>query len=148
MTQKILIIGYGNNLRSDDSAGQKLAEIINQWNLENVSSLAVHQLTPELSEAISQVDQVIFADALLTPSEQPATLQIIKLKAVSNTTNLGHYSDPSQLLSLTQAIYGRIPLAYWILIPAINFEFGEQLSPVTGKAIQLAITKIREMTLL
>ncbi len=145
MSKKFLVIGYGNNLRSDDGAGKKVVEIVSQWNLDHVKSIAVHQLTPELSDAISQADIVIFIDAVLTPSPQFQKLQLHQLEATAKITNLGHHSDPSQLLSFTQAIYGKFPTAYWILIPAINFEFGENFSPVTHKGITLAIAKIREL---
>ena len=35
---KILIIGYGNTLRGDDGVGYKIAEIIEQWNFDNITS--------------------------------------------------------------------------------------------------------------
>ena len=60
--KKILIIGYGNTLRGDDGVGYKIAEIIEQWNINNITSLAVHQLTPDLAENIAQADTVIFVD--------------------------------------------------------------------------------------
>ncbi|ACK64120.1 hydrogenase maturation protease [Rippkaea orientalis PCC 8801] len=143
MSKKCLIIGYGNSLRSDDGAGQKVAKRVAQWNLKNVSCIAIYQLTPELSEAISKVDMVIFVDALATSKK----LEIQQLKVNSKITNLGHYSNPSQLLSLTKAIYNKLPIAYWILIPAINFDFGESLSIITENAIKLALEKIRKMIL-
>jgi len=58
-----LLIGYGNTLRSDDGAGQKIANIVSEWNLPQWRSLSVHQLTPELALDIAQADLVIFVDA-------------------------------------------------------------------------------------
>ncbi len=43
---KVLVIGYGNTLRSDDGAGKRVAELVAEWQLLNVRSLLVHQLTP------------------------------------------------------------------------------------------------------
>ena len=71
-----LVIGYGNTLRSDDGAGQRVAEKIGQWELPGVGALAVHQLTPELAENIAQADAVIFVDAVATNSENPVSVKI------------------------------------------------------------------------
>lgn len=60
----ILIIGYGNNLRSDDGVGRYLAEIIEQQQLPLVKALSVHQLTPELVLEIADSQAVIFIDAI------------------------------------------------------------------------------------
>ncbi len=59
----IVAIGYGNDLRSDDGIGQRVA---NTLQLSNVKSLAVHQLTPELAEILANADLAIFIDACLT----------------------------------------------------------------------------------
>ena len=37
--EQILIIGYGNTLRSDDSVGQIVAMEVKAWNLPEVSCL-------------------------------------------------------------------------------------------------------------
>lgn len=39
MSQTILVIGYGNDLRSDDAVGQRVAQMIAVWNLSNVRFL-------------------------------------------------------------------------------------------------------------
>ena len=85
-----LVIGYGNTLRSDDGAGQIVAEKIAQWNLPGVRSLAVHQLTPELAEIIAQADAVIFIDAITTNLENPVSVQIKQLQAEDDNSSFGH----------------------------------------------------------
>ncbi|MGB5595128.1 MAG: hydrogenase maturation protease [Crocosphaera sp.] len=142
---KILIIGYGNTLRGDDGVGYKIAEIIDQWNLDNITSIAVHQLTPDLAEKISQVDTVIFIDAIYVTDINTAKIDIKPISINPQINNLGHHNNPEQLLSLTQAIYQNIPLAYWILIPAINFNFSEEFSPITQKCVTLALEKIKTL---
>ena len=140
-----LVIGYGNTLRSDDGAGQKVAEKIAQWELSKVRSLAVHQLTPELAEDIARADTVIFVDAVATNSENPASVKIQKLEAEDNSTSLGHSCNPRSLLSFTQILYGKAIKAYWVLIPALNFDFGEEFSSVTQKRIDIALQQIRQI---
>lgn len=142
---KYLIIGYGNTLRRDDGAGQKVAEQVNDWQLDNVRSLALHQLTPEVAAAIAEAETVIFVDAI-SPTEQPITqIQLIQLQAEETASHWAHFQDPRSLLLLTQKVYGTVPPSWWILIPAINFEFGEQLSTITEQGIVAALAQIKEL---
>ncbi len=145
---KILIIGYGNTLRGDDGVGYKIAEIIEQWNLDNITSFAVHQLTPDLAENIAKVDTVIFIDAVPVTDINTAKLEIKTLYINPKSNNLAHHNNPEQLLSLTQAIYNKVPQAYWILVPAINFNFSEELSPISQKYVNLTLEKIKEVLLI
>ncbi|MGB7620863.1 MAG: hydrogenase maturation protease, partial [Terriglobia bacterium] len=59
---KILVIGYGNTLRGDDGAGPRVAEMIAR-RFPQVDSLVLHELQPELAEAVSGYEEVIFVDA-------------------------------------------------------------------------------------
>ena len=140
-----LVIGYGNSLRSDDGAGQKIAEQIAEWQLPKVRSLARHQLTPELAADIAQADLVIFIDAVVTNPENPVSVQIQALQAIDELNSLGHSGDPRSLLAITQKVYGKVIPAYWILIPAVNFDFGEEFSSVTQKGIHIALNQIQEL---
>lgn len=135
-----LIIGYGNTIRGDDGAGYQIAEAVGQWNFNHVRSLAVHQLTPDLVEAIAQAKTVIFVDAA-TLSE----VKIEKLRPNYAASFTGHYADPRSMLALTRTLYQVLPTAYRILIPAVDFSFGETLSPVTQKSVDLALVKIKKL---
>ncbi len=136
-----LVIGYGNTLRSDDGVGQVVAETIADWQLQGVRSLAVHQLTPELAADIATVQQVIFVDAIA--AEADSTVQVQRLAADASSQLGGHYQSPRSLLRLAHQLYAAAPIAYQILIPAVNFDFGEALSPLTEAATATALEKIR-----
>jgi hypothetical protein len=43
-----------------------------------------------------------------------------------------------------KALYGKTPDAYQILIPGIDFSFGENLSPLTQTGFKIALNKIKE----
>ena len=137
-----LVIGYGNTLRSDDGAGQRVAEKIAGWKLPGVRSIAVHQLTPELAENIAQADTVIFVDAVAT-KDNSVSVKLQKLEAEDNHTSLGHICNPRSLLSFTQLVYGKTIPAYWVLIPAVKFDFGEELSSLTERGIDIALRQIK-----
>jgi hydrogenase maturation protease len=140
-----LVIGYGNTLRSDDGAGQIVANQIATWSLPNVRSLAVHQLTPELAENIANTDTVIFVDAVISSKQNSEKIEIKTLKCDYKYSNLGHLENPRSLLYLSKIIYHKSPLAYWILIPAINLEFGEQISSITQQRITQALKAIEKI---
>lgn len=137
-----LIIGYGNTLRSDDGAGQAVAEAIANRALPGVRSLSVHQLTPDLAADMATVDRVLFVDAVLSRDDVPPRVQIQPLDPQSPNNSLGHHCDPRSILAFSGLLFDRIPDAYWVWIPAVNFEFGETFSEVTQRAIDVAVNQI------
>jgi hydrogenase maturation protease len=65
-----IVIGYGNELCSDDGIGCRVANIVNLWHLSHVQSLAVHQLTPELAANLANINLAIFVDASINSELQ------------------------------------------------------------------------------
>lgn len=139
-----LVIGYGNSLRSDDGIGIRIAEIVASWHLPKVRSLALHQLTPELTAKLARVDLVIFVDAYLASDTD--TLKIYQLQPSVSTKFSTHLSDPQILLSLTQALYSKCPQAWWVLVPGVNFQLGDRLSLPARRYIRQALEQIKILT--
>ncbi|MDZ7991369.1 MAG: hydrogenase maturation protease [Nostoc sp. EfeVER01] len=133
-------IGYGNELRSDDGIGPRVARALQ---LSNVKSIAVHQLTPELAQALANSDLAVFIDACL--ASENSQVQVQSLLPNSSNVIAGHTADPRSLLALTQAIYGYCPPAWWVTIPGENFELGENLSPLAEQGIEIAIDQINHL---
>lgn len=143
MSQAILVIGYGNDLRSDDAVGQRVAQTIAARNLANVRSLCVHQLTPELAAFLANAELAIFVDACFTNVCEDVQVQAIE--PTYSTAIAGHTSDPRSLLALTQALYEHAPIAWWVRIPGVNFELGDRLSPTAERGIQVALEQINHL---
>lgn len=154
---RILVIGYGNTLRGDDGAGQIVADVIEQWGIPTVRAFALHQLTPELAEPLSTAQLAIFVDVYIANPEPEAapmlhcldlsldlSLDQTLVPSPSQIAQMGHTVDPRSLLALTQHVYNAVPPSWWILIPAINFEMGEQLSLTTQQGIAAALEKIKQ----
>jgi hydrogenase maturation protease len=144
MTQT-LIIGYGNTLRGDDGVGQILADHIAALDWPHCQVLSVHQLTPELAAAIAKVDQVIFIDAMPHDPHRDPDVQLQRIYPTDNLDDLTHRSNPTVLLTLAKALYDKTVKAWWVLIPAVNFEYGETLSTVTQQAQVKAMDTIRAL---
>ena len=142
MSPTILILGYGNSLRSDDAAGRQVAETIAQLQWQGVQSLSLHQLTPELAEVLSQAQAAIFVDAI---ASEALTITVEPLEPAAVSANWSHSADPRSLLALAQALYGKAPPAWWVLIPGVNFALGEALSTVTEVGVLQAIEAIKQL---
>ncbi|GCL41133.1 MULTISPECIES: hydrogenase maturation protease [Nostocales] len=140
MSVTTIIIGYGNELRSDDAIGQKVANIINSWHLSDVESLAVHQLTPELAANLANVNLAIFVDAMM--SSESENVEVESILPTESNMMLGHIGDPRSLLSLTKYLYGYCPTAWLVTVPGVNFELGDCLSPIAEIGINIALNKI------
>lgn len=139
---KAVVIGYGNTLRQDDGAGPRVAERIAELGIAGVTSLSVHQLTPELAAPLADAEVAVFVDASVNPSRTRTALSEVLPPTRGDAAN--HAAAPGDLLSLAQLAYGRSPRAWLIEIPARRLGFGEDLSEeaLAGveEALQIALS--------
>lgn len=138
----ILVIGYGNTIRGDDSAGIRAAQLIAQ-RLPGIECITVHQLMPEQAEQIAESDVVFFLDA-------HANIQHLHVRLIERGVQIDqprtHFISPDALLSLSRELYGREPAkAYVIGIPAATFEFSESLSDLTARAVDECVRVVEKM---
>jgi len=137
---KILVIGFGNTLRTDDGVGPRVAAAVSSWGVPGVESIAVHQLTPELADSLASAELALFVDARL--AGRNASLEIQPLQPSVSRETLGHTSDPRSLLTLTLTIYGRYPRSWLVTVPAANFSLGEVLSTTGDCGAEHALEQI------
>lgn len=140
---KALVVGYGNALRGDDGVGPWVAETFAALAPPDVRVLSLHQLTPELAEALSEAEIAIFVDAHL--AEPGAGVAVNRLQPATTAEPLGHQFDPARLLALSQALYAAAPQAYLVMIPAASFEMAESLSPLAQTGANAALDLIRHI---
>ena len=138
----LLIIGYGNTLRSDDGVGPRVAEDVAHLRLENVETLSVPQLTPELAEPISRASTVIFVDAAL---DAPREVQLRNLDPADSSQMLAHAATPETMLAIARDVFGRVPPAWWLTIPIESTGIGEVFSPLARKGCTVALQKVKEL---
>ena len=145
---RFLIIGYGNELRGDDAAGPKVANMVATWKLPSVKTVVAHQLTPELVNHIVATDYVIFIDACSGES-CARTVQIDPIVMGSRSDHAlsaadTHDGNPLFLLNLAQQLYGRAPQAWLLQVPSESFEFGEELSSIAKQGCDRAVRTIEQ----
>jgi hydrogenase maturation protease len=143
-TKRILVIGYGNDLRCDDAVGQRVSELVAKWKLPNVFGIAVRQLTPELAEMLADVDLTIFVD-VYTAQVGETDVRIEPIDLSETTELMSHMGDPRSLLALTHALYGRAPQAWWVKVPGVNFDIKVSLSPTAEHGVETALNQINRL---
>ncbi len=155
----VLIIGYGNTLRSDDGIGWHTASLLandprfrDDPGLAGVEVLAVHQLTPELAIDFSRVSLVILVDAGADDPPGEISVQSLALDedAGAHTGDTGgagdtgagggpgatsHHVGPNELLALARALYGAAPATLLVRVGVAEMELGEALSPAVSAAL-------------
>ena len=136
----LLIIGYGNTLRSDDGVGPRLVEAVGSRRLPQVRTLICQQLSPEHSSLVALAGAVIFVDAAV---DAPSAVQWREIKPGPAAQLFAHSADPRTLLAFARDVFGQVPQAWWLTIPAVNLEFGEELSPVTEAGYHEALENIQ-----
>jgi hydrogenase maturation protease len=137
---EVLVIGYGNSLRSDDAAGPRAAAAVGEWALPGVRAIAAPQLTPELAEPLAAARLVIFVDARRAAAGDPVRVQPIEPGAVGAPP--GHAGSPHGLLALAQAVFGSRPRAWLVTVPATDLALGEGLSPAARSGLGAALRTI------
>lgn len=140
--ESLLVIGYGNELRSDDGVGPKVAAAIGELNLPGVRVIACHQLMPELAETVSRFERIIFVDASV---DEPREVRFRELEPATSSQLLAHAADPRTLLAMARDLFGRSPKAWWLTIPIESMEFGEDLTPLARRGCQEAVERIQRL---
>ena len=143
VSDKVLIIGYGNPLRGDDGLGVRAAALLAEapWSEgARPEILCCHQLTPELAEPVSLAARVIFIDASCDNS--PGTLTCRPVAPDSYAAALTHFAGPAALLACAEQWYGRRPEAVLYSISGQDFGPGEELSPVVAAALPALIQRV------
>ena len=137
-----LIIGYGNDLRSDDGAGRVVADRVAALGLTGVTTRSLTQLTPELSLEIAGKTQVVFVDASIEVTKTTLTPVVADSREESTWT---HYTTPQSLLAMTNTV-GRIPrIAHTISVPVADLGLGTELSPIAAAGVEEAVELIADL---
>lgn len=135
---RVLVVGYGNDLRGDDGIGPRVADAVAAWRRQGVASLALTQLMPEVAAHLAAAERVVFVDADARSDTPGVTLR--PLAVAPEVGPLTHGADPRTLLALCQVVYGRCPAAWLLTVPARRFDLGAPLSREAEAGIAEALT--------
>ena len=142
----VVVIGYGNPLRSDDGAGFHAAELLaDDARAEGTLVLARHQLTPELAEDISQAGLVVLVDAA-TAAAKAGAVSIRPLPRSPRPALLfSHHVDPTTLLELSDALFGQSPPVMQVTVGIGSADPGTALSAAVADAMPRIVDAVIDM---
>ena len=139
----VLVIGYGNDLRSDDGAGRWVADRIEELDMAGVDVVSVAQLTPELAVAIAGRRLVVLVDASVDTEE----LTVSDIDPSQGSGVMSHHGDPSTVIAMAASV-GTLPArAVLVSIPATDLGMGFSMSPPTAAAAEQAVARITDLVL-
>jgi hydrogenase maturation protease len=142
VARHLLVIGYGNTLRSDDGVGPRVAAEVEKLRLPGVLTLSCPQLTPELADPLSQAAAAVFVDASV---DQRGPVRMSRLDPSESSQILAHAADPRVLLALARDAFGRAPEAWMVTIPARELGFGERLSRTARLGLTGGVRAVRAL---
>jgi hydrogenase maturation protease len=140
--RSMLVIGYGNTLRSDDGVGPKVAEVVGELNLPGVATLSCPLLAPELADRIAQARVVVFVDAAV---DAPRDVQLRLLAPAESSQIMAHAADPRTMLALARDLFGHTPKGWLLTIPVEDLGIGEALSPLAQLGLTKAVRAIQQL---
>jgi hydrogenase maturation protease len=98
-----VIIGYGNELRGEDSFGVDVIKKLQTCPYKNTKLISVFCLTPELILEVLDADEIIFVDACYDEENHYA----LACSLVKNNSNLSHHIQPQILIAMMRDLYER-----------------------------------------
>jgi hydrogenase maturation protease len=141
----VLVIGYGNTLRTDDGVGPRVAELLaGDPRLAGATVRACHQLSPELADDMRSATLVVLVDA--TTEAPPGAVIVRRVDRAGETRVDGgatsHHVDPGVLLALARDLYGAAPAAHVVSVGVADLRLGEALSPGVAAALPSAVEAV------
>ncbi len=145
MSTGVLVIGYGNVLRSDDGVGWHVTErLASDARFAGVTVLQRHQLTPELALDLSQAERVALVDAC---ADRPAGVITVEHPdpGAGGVPTWSHRMEPADLATLARSLYGRAPAMCLVSVGAESFDVGEGLSPAVAAAVPRVVDALADL---
>ncbi len=142
--KRALILACGNPLRGDDAVALHVAKaFVTGICDEETVVYSQQQWLPEMAEAISESELVIFLDA----SEELAAGDVCTrtvAPALAVPHPMTHSVSPATLLAMARDLYGKLPKdTYLVSIGGESFELSEQLSERVRHAVPVALDHVK-----
>lgn len=141
---RVLIVAYGNPLRSDDGVAWHAAVALEKKSsASNVEIVRAHQLAPELAETISRCEAVIFVDA--ARNGPPGQISSTQIRPPQATPGFSHQLSPAAVVALAHQLFGATPHAFSVTLAGADFDHGESLSPAVEAALPALVARIEAL---
>ena len=138
--EHVLVIGYGNPLRSDDGIAWLAAEALKREFDASAKVICVHQLTPELAADVCQAGMVIFLDA--SSKGEPGDVRCETVSVEPGELRFSHHLTPAEVLTLSDRLYSTKPRAVLISIHGERFDHGTTPSQAAIHAMPEVVAQV------
>jgi hydrogenase maturation protease len=141
---RVLIIAYGNPMRSDDGvAWHAAAALEKKFSTPDVEIARIHQLAPELAETVSRCETVIFVDA--AGNGPPGEIRSAQINLPQTQPRFSHQLSPEAVVALAHQLFGAEPCAFSITLTGACFDHGEHLSAAVEAALPALVASIEAL---
>ena len=143
----VLVIGYGNLLRSDDGVGWHAAgRLLGDPRLEGAEVITCHQLTPELAADVARASLVVLIDASVNRGA-PGSVVVRRIQPWGDPPPLAwsHHLDPAALAGLASALYEAAPPMVVVSVAGASLALGDRLSPILQRALPGVVETVAEV---
>lgn len=151
-TEKILVLGIGNDILTDDAIGPKLVGDLTKMNLPaeiTFKTAAVGGL--ELLEIISGYSRIFMIDAIRTSGGSPGNVHFLSPGDLRETMHISNLHDINFVtaLELGNRLNYKLPSEIMIIAVEISedLEFSEELSPALQKRYREVLLKVHKFLL-
>ncbi len=115
-----MVISFDRHPATSTHVAQKVNARFSTLGLQNLSTVNVDDLTPELAGSLAQVDYAIFIDSPCIGNQIRVKVRAMQAfgnePAGSTTPASGHSCDPNSLLALTHSVYGHHPQSWLVQV--------------------------------
>jgi hydrogenase maturation protease len=141
----VLVVGYGNPLRSDDGVGWHAAELLaTDPRLTGARVLAHHQLVPELALDISRASLVVLVDAAADGDPGAVSVRRVQPRRPAPAA-WSHRLAPESLAGLAKDLYGAVPPIVLVSVAAGSFAGGDRLSGALERALPEVVEVVADV---
>ncbi len=146
----VLLLGYGNPSRGDDSLGPALLEMMEDERAQGrapdvFDAITDFQLQIEHALDMQRRQLVVFIDASMTAT---APFGYSRLRPCRDNSYTSHAMSPSALLAVYEEVCKEpLPEVFLLAIPGYQFELGAVMSAQTRDHLEQARDFVRELLL-
>lgn len=137
----VLVVGVGSELRCDDAAGRRVADIVAELHLPGVEVRSVHQLTPELATVFARRQLVVVVDA----SVDVDRLTVNEIATAAAVGSFSHHLDVGSVVALSHLFPDPPRRVVTVGIPAHDLSLGTRLSSATESQLLAAVSAVTEL---
>jgi len=152
MPSRVLIVTYGNPLRSDDGVALCAADILASKHSESaIEIMRLPQLAPELSETVSHFERVIFVDAASAHGGgKPGDIRVERIgdsgRDAGSAARFSHVLTPHSVVALATKLYGaKLKEVFLVTVIGESFAHGESLSAHVSAVLPNLIAEIERL---